>query len=127
MESRQKSVDAFQNDTETKVFIANIKAGGVGINLTRASIVIFADMDWSPEIHSQAEDRAHRIGTTGTVNVYYYVVKDTIEEEIVKMLQEKKGIIQEVMEGKRKKTEIGSIIKDIIKTLNKKVANSYEQ
>lgn len=98
-QERQDAVDRFQNDPETKVFISNIKAGGVGITLTAASIVMFADMDWSPEIHSQAEDRAHRIGQGGTVNVYYYILADTIEEDIVDILERKKGIIKAVMDG----------------------------
>lgn len=96
-EERQKAVDDFQNKDETKVFIANIKAGGVGITLTAASIVIFADMEWSPEIHNQAMDRAHRIGQTGTVNVYYYVAKDTIEGQIVELLSRKKDIISQLV------------------------------
>lgn len=93
MEDRQKSVDAFQNDDSTKVFISNIKAGGVGLTLTAASIVMFADMDWSPETHRQAEDRAHRIGQTGTVNIYYYVMSGTIEEDIVDILTKKQETI----------------------------------
>lgn len=98
--SRQIAVDTFQNDPNCKVFIANIKAGGVGITLTAASIVIFADMDWSPEIHNQCMDRAHRIGQKGTVNVYYYVIKDTIEEKIVDLLSEKKEIISKLVKAK---------------------------
>ncbi len=99
MNQRQKSVDAFQNHDDTKVFIANIKAGGVGITLTAATIVMFADMEWSPELHSQAEDRAHRIGQTGTVNVYYYIAGETIEEDIVDILERKRAIIKELMDG----------------------------
>ena len=98
-EERQHAVDAFQNDPDTKVFIGNIKAAGVGITLTEATIVMFADMDWSPEIHSQAEDRAHRIGQEGTVNVYYYVIEDTVEEDIVDLLEQKRSIIKDVVEG----------------------------
>ena len=93
MKDRQKAVDAFQNEDIVKIFVANIKAAGVGLNLTAASVVIFADMDWSPEIHAQAEDRAHRIGQEGTVNVYYYIVKGTIEEDIKAILEGKQEII----------------------------------
>ena len=93
MDERQESIDKFQNDDKTKVFVANIKAGGVGITLTKASIVIFADMEWSPETHNQAMDRAHRIGQTGTVNVYYYIAKGTIEEDIMEVLESKKEIM----------------------------------
>lgn len=99
MDDRQHAVDAFQNNDEFKVFIANIKAGGVGITLTAASIVIFADMEWSPTIHAQAEDRAHRIGQTGTVNVYYYVADGTIEEDIIDILTAKQETIGILTDG----------------------------
>ncbi len=97
---RQEAIESFQNNLKTKVFIANIKAGGVGINLTAATHVIFIDMDWSPETHHQAEDRAHRIGQTGTVNVYYYVVENTIEEDIIAILNEKQETIGALTGGK---------------------------
>lgn len=92
-ESRQQAVDEFQNNPDCKVFIANMKAGGVGITLTAASIVMFADMEWSPTIHAQCEDRAHRIGQTGTVNVYYYIADGTIEEDIIDILTAKQETI----------------------------------
>lgn len=92
-QERDAAVQAFQNDPATTVFIANMKAGGVGITLTAASIVIFADMDWSPETHRQAEDRAHRIGQSGTVNVYYYIAENTIEEDVIDILTEKQETI----------------------------------
>lgn len=119
---RQKSVDAFQNDEDTKVFIANIIAGGVGINLTKASIVMFADMEWSPELHAQAIDRAHRIGQTGTVNVYYYVLADTIEEDIVDILSTKKSIIQTIVDGKESDgIEESSMAGQFLKRLKEKI------
>lgn len=117
---RQKVVDDFQNKEDVKVFIANIKAGGVGITLTEASIVMFADMDWSPEIHSQAEDRAHRIGQTGTVNVYYYVAKDTIEEDIIELLAKKKSIVQEVIDGTKERVSQKSVLGEFIKRMSEK-------
>ncbi len=99
MDDRQHAVDAFQNDPEFKVFIANIKAGGIGLTLTAASIVMFADMEWSPTIHAQAEDRAHRIGQTGTVNVYYYIAEGTIEEDIIDILTSKQETIGILTDG----------------------------
>ena len=110
MDDRQASVDSFQNDPLIKVFIGNIEAGGVGINLTAASIVMFADMDWSPEVHRQAEDRAHRLGQGGTVNVYYYVCPGTIEEDIIEILNNKKNIADQILEkgGKNRINKTGA-------------------
>jgi SWI/SNF-related matrix-associated actin-dependent regulator 1 of chromatin subfamily A len=115
---RQEAVDQFQTNPKVMAFVANIKAAGVGITLSKGSIVIFADMDWSPEVHTQAEDRAHRIGTTGTVNVHYYICKNTIEEDIVEILTYKKQIVQEVIDGTKKRVETGSAVHDFLKRMN---------
>lgn len=120
MEARQEAVDAFQNDPETKVFVANIKAGGVGLNLTAASQVMFADMEWSPSIHDQATDRAHRIGQKGTVNVYYYVCEQTIEEDIVEILQRKLQTIKAIVEG-RDAPEEGSLGAEFLERIKARI------
>jgi len=106
MDERQLAVDSFQNNEDVRVFVSNIKAGGVGLNLTRANIVMFADMDWSPETHRQAEDRAHRIGQKEMVNVYYYVATDTIEEDIVGILNDKKNVMDQILEGGKKRLTV---------------------
>jgi len=121
-EDRQTAVDRFQNDENVKVFIANIKAGGVGITLTKASIVIFADMDWTPEVHSQAEDRAHRIGQAGTVNVYYYVAEDTIEMDIIELLAKKKKMVAEVIDGTKNRVSSKSILPEFIQRMNNRAS-----
>lgn len=105
MKKRQEAVDQFQNDPETLIFYGNIDAAGVGITLTSASKVIFADLDWNPATHDQAEDRCHRIGQNGTVNVYYYVAVDTVDEDIMEMLEKKRDIIQAIMEGGKVKDQ----------------------
>jgi SNF2 family DNA or RNA helicase len=115
MDVRQKAIDDFEKDDKTKVLILNIDAGGIGINLTQASIVMFADMDWFPGIHEQAEDRAHRIGQKGTVNVYYYVCPKTIEEDIVRLLNSKKGVIDQILDGKKRRLAKSSIGADFLK------------
>jgi len=117
MAYRQASVDSFQNDPRVKVFVANIKAGGVGINLTKASIVMFADMEWRPEIHNQAMDRAHRIGQTGTVNVYYYIAKGTIEEDIAEILETKKDIMNQILDGKKDKVKTSSVFESVVRRI----------
>jgi len=98
---RQKAVDLFQKDESVKVFVANIIAGGVGLTLTAASTVLFADMEWTPALHSQAEDRAHRIGQQRQVNIHYFIAKDTVDEDIVEMLGKKQQVIDHILEGKK--------------------------
>lgn len=121
MDKRQDAVDDFQNNDEVKVFIANIKAGGVGLTLTKATIVMFADMDWSPEIHRQAEDRTHRIGQNEMVNVYYYVATGTVEEDIIEILNSKKSVMDQILEGRD--IEQGSMQEAFLKRLKEKTAN----
>ena len=120
MNARQESVDAFQNEDNVKVFVANIKAGGVGLNLTAATQVMFADMDWSPAIHDQATDRAHRIGQNKMVNVRYYVMENTIEEDIVEILQKKLQTIGQIVDGKAE-AEDGTLAGEFLDRLKKRM------
>ncbi|RSX55586.1 SNF2 family protein [Bifidobacterium dolichotidis] len=81
---RLELVDKFNAD-DTPVFLISLKAGGTGLNLTGASVVIHADPWWNEAAQDQATDRAHRIGQKHTVNVYKVVASDTIEERIVQL------------------------------------------
>ena len=105
-EKRRELVDRFNKD-QTPVFLISLKAGGTGLNLTAASIVIHYDPWWNLAAQNQATDRTHRIGQEQVVTVYKLLAKDTIEEKIEK-LQEKKaqlsdqiisegGITQDIM------------------------------
>ena len=96
-EDRQKSVDDFQNDPNVKVFVSNIVAGGVGITLTEAEVVIFNDLSFVPATMSQAEDRAFRIGQKKNVSCIYPIFENTIERIIYNIVQQKKRIIDTVM------------------------------
>jgi len=96
-ERRQESVDRFQNEDKVKIFISNIKAGGVGITLTAAETVIMNDLSFVPSDHSQAEDRAYRYGQKNSVLVYYPIFENTIEMIVYNILQKKKNIIDQVM------------------------------
>ena len=96
---RQSLVDRFQNDTEVRVFIANIIAGGTGLNLTAATQVVFNDLDWVPTNHWQAEDRAYRIGQTRTVNVAYFVARDTIDDFVQAVLETKAALVNAIVDG----------------------------
>ena len=96
-EQRQESVDSFQNDPKIKIFVSNIKAGGLGITLTSAEVVIFNDLSFVPSDMSQAEDRAFRIGQKKNVSCLYPIFDNTIERIIYDMVQRKKRVIDTVM------------------------------
>ena len=96
-DKRQKSVDRFQSEDKVKIFISNIIAGGVGITLTEAEVVIMNDLSFVPAHHSQAEDRAFRYGQKKNVMVYYPIFENTIEIIVYNILQKKKNIIDQVM------------------------------
>jgi SNF2 family DNA or RNA helicase len=113
-ERKQESVDKFQNNDKVKVFISNIVAGGVGITLTAAEVVIMNDLSFVPAHHSQAEDRAYRYGQKNSVLVYYPIFENTIEKIVYNILQKKKGIIDQVM-GDGEYSETFS--KDLLKSL----------
>jgi len=96
-DQKQRSVDRFQDEKKIKLMVANIKAGGVGHNLTEAEGVIMNDLSFVPSDHSQAEDRAYRIGQKNSVLVYYPVFENTVEKIIYNILQKKKDVIEQVM------------------------------
>lgn len=97
-EQRLKLVENFNRD-ETNVFCISLKAGGTGLNLTAADIVIHFDPWWNLAVQNQATDRAHRIGQTNVVNVYKLIMKDTIEENIMKLQERKKELAEQVLSG----------------------------
>ena len=96
-EQRQESVDSFQNDPKTKIFVSNIKAGGVGITLTAGEVVIFNDLSFVPSDMAQAEDRAFRIGQKKNVSCMYPIFDNTLERIIYNIVQKKKRVIDTVM------------------------------
>jgi len=85
------------NEGESQVFLISLKAGGTGINLTGADMVIHFDPWWNPAVEDQATDRAHRIGQKKTVEVIKLIARGTIEEKIFKLQQKKKEISQSVI------------------------------
>jgi SWI/SNF-related matrix-associated actin-dependent regulator 1 of chromatin subfamily A len=97
--NRQKAVDNFQNDEKVRLFIGNLQAGGVGITLARSDTVIFTDLAWTPSEHEQAMDRLHRIGQKNNVNVFFFITKDTIEEDIYRLLKAKSKNINKIIDG----------------------------
>lgn len=99
-DERMKEVERFQNDDKCKVIIGTIGAMGTGLTLTAAQNVIFLDSPWNMALKAQAEDRAHRIGTKGTVNIITLVCKNTIDERIEELVEKKGQISDALVDGK---------------------------
>lgn len=96
--ARRKAVQAFQQG-EGDLFLISLKAGGTGLNLTAADYVLHLDPWWNPAVEDQASDRAHRMGQTRPVTVYRLVARDTIEEKIVQLHEEKRDLAERLLEG----------------------------
>lgn len=90
--NRGEIVAEFQENTELKVFLISIKAGGVGLNLTQADYVFILDPWWNPAVEQQAIDRTHRIGQEKKVFIYKFIAKDTVEEKILALQNRKKRL-----------------------------------
>ncbi len=99
-DERMKEVERFQNDDKCKVIIGTIGAMGTGLTLTAAQNVIFLDSPWNMALKAQAEDRAHRIGTKGTVSVITLCCRDTIDERIEELVEKKGQIADALVDGK---------------------------
>ncbi len=96
---RRKWVEAFQREDGPPFFVLTVKAGGAGLNLTQAAHVIHFDRWWNPAVENQATDRAFRIGQTKNVLVHKFVCRGTIEERIDQVIEDKKSISTELLEG----------------------------
>ena len=98
-QNRAEVVQSFQTDAQPSVFLLSLKAGGSGLNLTAASYVILYDPWWNPAVENQAIDRAHRIGQTQPVMAYRLLAKNTIEEKIRLLQQQKQLMSNDVLGG----------------------------
>ena len=92
------------------MFLISLKAGGTGLNLTGADVVIHYDPWWNAAAQNQATDRAHRIGQTKEVSVYRLIVKGTIEEKIMKIQESKSDLADAILSGEQQ--SLGQLSKD---------------
>jgi non-specific serine/threonine protein kinase len=99
IKKRKQMVEVFQDERGPPFFVLSLKAGGTGLNLTAASHVIHFDRWWNPAVENQATDRAFRIGQKRNVLVHKFVCRGTIEEKIDQMLDDKKQLAAEILEG----------------------------
>jgi superfamily II DNA or RNA helicase len=94
---REKQVTLFQEDESIRIFLISLKAGGVGLNLTKADYVFLLDPWWNPAIEAQAVDRAHRIGQENKVFTYKFITRNTVEEKILGLQERKKKLAQDLI------------------------------
>lgn len=99
MADRDDAVERFQNDPSVKYFVGSIKAAGVGLTLTAASHVIFAELDWTPASVAQAEDRLHRHGQQNSVLVQHLVFSDSVDSKIANTLIVKQAMIDQALDN----------------------------
>ena len=107
---RIKMVNEFNNSKSKNVFLISLKAGGTGLNLTSADVVIHFDPWWNPAIEDQATDRAHRFGQENVVEVIKLIARGTIEEKVLAMQNNKKELINKVINGE---LENGTFLKSL--------------
>ncbi|MEA2192971.1 MAG: SWI/SNF-related matrix-associated actin-dependent regulator of chromatin subfamily A-like protein 1, partial [Solirubrobacteraceae bacterium] len=98
---RDETVAAFQAPGGPQLLIAATRVAAQGITLTRASNVAFLELEWTPAMHDQAEDRCHRIGQRDAVTAWYLLAADTIDETMATLIQRKRGIVAAVTDGRR--------------------------
>ena len=113
---RVKMVEAFNKDN-TNCFLITLKAGGTGLNLVGADVVIHLDIWWNPQVENQATDRAHRIGQTKKVNVVKLITTGTIEEKIIELQEKKKKLSENLIEENTSENAIATLSDEDIKQL----------
>ncbi|KAE9601547.1 hypothetical protein Lal_00040522 [Lupinus albus] len=106
--SRQQLVTEYQEKDAIKAAVLSIKAGGVGLTLTAASTVIFAELSWTPGDLIQAEDRVHRIGQVSSVNIYYLLANDTVDDIIWDVVQSKLENLGQMLDGHENTLEVST-------------------
>jgi SNF2 family DNA or RNA helicase len=100
-QNRGEIIARFQTDTNTKIFVGSLLAGGIGIDLTAASVVIHYDRWWNPSKENQATDRVHRFGQNKNVQVIKLVTKGTLEEKIDQIISNKKELIDQFIDNEQ--------------------------
>jgi SWI/SNF-related matrix-associated actin-dependent regulator of chromatin subfamily A-like protein 1 len=98
---RDAAVRAFQDPAGPSLIVAATRVAAQGITLTRASNVAFLELEWTPAMHDQAEDRCHRIGQRDAVTAWYLLAAETIDETMARLIQRKRGLVAAVTDGRR--------------------------
>lgn len=123
--NRQAVVDSFQMG-DLEILVCGIRAASIGITLTASHTVAFVELDWTPGIHAQAEDRVARIGQLKPVTIYYLLLLGSIEEKIAKMIDAKRAVVNSIMgEGDRTAHEAGILDAVLDELLDGKNTGQY--
>jgi SWI/SNF-related matrix-associated actin-dependent regulator 1 of chromatin subfamily A len=96
---RQGAVERFQQDRGVRLFLGSIRAAGMGITLTAASTVVFVELDWTPAMMMQSEDRLHRIGQHSPVLVQHLVIDGSIDSKMAHILIDKQAVMDAALDG----------------------------
>ncbi|MGH2968713.1 MAG: DEAD/DEAH box helicase, partial [Solirubrobacteraceae bacterium] len=112
---REAAVEAFQEPGGPQLIVCGTRVGGQGITLTRASNVAFLDLEWTPAMHDQAEDRCHRIGQHDAVTAWYLLAAETIDETMIELISRKRGIVGAVTDGRRDESE--ALVQAVVREL----------
>jgi SNF2 family DNA or RNA helicase len=112
---REQSISAFQASDGPPLIVCATRAAAQGITLTRASNVCFLELEWTPAMHDQAEDRCHRIGQRDAVTAWYLLAAETIDETMAALIQRKREIVAAVTDG-RQRTD-ASLLDGVVKEL----------
>lgn len=113
---RDVRIKRFMTDPACRVFIGSIRAAGLGLTLTAASIVIFAELDWTPAAMVQAEDRLHRIGQKSSVLVQHLVIDGSIDQRMANILIEKARMMDMILDGKVPEGSTQSILEEVLRS-----------
>jgi SWI/SNF-related matrix-associated actin-dependent regulator 1 of chromatin subfamily A len=119
-DKRQQTIDRLTSG-KAKIGLFSLKAAGMGIDGLQhvMDTVVFLDMDWTPANHEQAEDRTHRIGQTGQVQVYYMICEETIDEHMRDILREKQEVASLIVDGHELQLNTNkSFFKEFVKKIN---------
>jgi len=115
LQAREIAVAEFQDPNGPQLIVCATRVAGQGITLTRASNVAFLELEWTPAMHDQAEDRCHRIGQRDAVTAWYLLAARTIDETMARLIQRKRGIVAAVTDGRR--LDGDSLVEEVVREL----------
>lgn len=118
---RKRTIEQFKSMAETRLLIANIDVGGLGLNLQFASNVAIIELPWTPGQCTQAEDRVYRIGQVNPANIYYLVARNTIEVQLCDLIQKKQEVLTAVLDGDGNGEEL-DILDQLMRNIIREVA-----